>query len=1854
MPPLSEILSRKVRSVGLGRARHRLALALFLLFLAALSLCALPAALAEAPPVGRLLMLDPQAAVVEEPGAILALSLESGTVSVVGYPSGFRRPTCLKRGERSRFYFGDGNRLLRFDCDGPMDQSLDEFRYVYLVSVVDIERTDDGRLYVLDAIADPLGEGYRGAIFRFDPPGGEWELIISSELFCWPVGIEIEPDGDLLMLDRTGLLEPGGEHKGAFYRVDPDARSLEVVCGLDYMDGPADFALIGDSLVAVVDETGQNPDTPEATGLVWILDRASWSPVSYFGSEAFVSPRHVEAMPDGSIAVLDPDSNPGAFQEAKGAVFHFDPATGGMLDVLFSEIFRRPAAIALMDGADLSSSDFSLTDLNWPRVRPGDMMRLETTLRSDGLAPCGELSVRIAGDGIDLLGSTCEASKGEFVFDPDENELVWTGELGVPDSLLLTLDLRVPFYADSGEAFSVDIEAGNEVVVISKHFDGVVERLSSEGDMVFLDAGTIWPNPRLFTLDEDGMPVTLALLNESGEPYELGTPLDLTFLPDGALCLLERASGTGNLRLLRIDPRTGVSIVLHEGDPLMSASALGLSSDGLLLIADVRTSPPIDTPGLIFKFDPDHPEMPPWQLTEENPAMLEPVGLCTDREGHFLVADYEANVAGSQTGALFEIDSDGTFVDTIAWSGLSDPISAVVGSDGAIYLADLRRGGQPEGGAIYRLERRESGVSISVLVAPGNEWLVEPYSIVYESPTSFLVVDRESNPYGLVGNHGAILRLEKQGASWHLGIVCAVYDVRDPLRAAIYRYPDLEIQDLAIQDLSGGDLVPGDTVALVLSLTNAAPNPLLGAMVSFMLDGPLQKLSAEASGGRLDFDAGPGVITWGGDLLFLTPVQVRIEALVDSLACFGEVVSFSIDAVAPGAPPTVTVTDTVWAPPVGGETLVLDSEAEGEWGRGAVFEMDWSQERLQPLAGVGLFERPVDFLAVTPDSFLILDADADPLQLGGDTGALLGWRLAADTFSVVCAGAALVNPVRAVWGPDGAVFILDPAACRSDSAAGGAIFRVKPGAGTEPETLLVLPEARSLSDLCFDGFSTLWVSDADGDPLGLGGEDTGAIYAIDLPSASVRDTVAGDSLVDPTGLLWAEGEGLYFTDPGWFEEGKTGLRRYLPDTGSFEYLGGSVYLVRPSRLARTDNGDLLILDPEGIIPGYPDAVGGLFIYDEYAGRVATLAGHGSLRAPSGLICLPRADGRLVDFTVQSDSAGAWAAPGDTLRCEVHLYNASVVPERSMEVKVHFDRNLLLASAPELPAGWDWEEVGEGFVCRGPLGGFDSVAVSYGAIVGTGYPDGYWAVQRVKATGSRRVSAEESTFYISNPLAPGEVLIVDSRANPLSIPHLTGCIFRVVGPTRDLVPVLAGSLLVTPVSAARVPGENSRFVIADADCAPSGTGTGGALLFGNTITGQLEVACWDSTFLEPSDVEFVDTTTCILLDRGADPYDLTPDLFGPGALYLCDIETGEVTVAFSDTVLGYPVDLAVDQETGVIYLVDQMAGGTGGVFAIDLDAGSCEPVLVGEPFLSPRCGLLWQERRMLIADAGYDEVRLFSLLLDTGVAEIYGTCTGAVMPEAIERDPLKRPLLLDSQANPYDLTGPTGTIFRIAEGGLQYPIYKTGLPLRAPVDLLAGTDTTPVLLLWFSGSVVPEGILLRWEVASTLQGALFYLYRKDLSDSGGSLEALNPWDPLEGEGEIEYLDASAANGHSYEYLLTALLPDGATVDLGSVRVSASAPRFAFYPVFPNPVSAGILGGGLPLRFEIPARVRVHLSVFDVAGRLVVRLEDRLRDPGLQTLYWYGFDAGGRPVPSGHYWLRLQAGPRKAVRHLVVVR
>ena len=129
--------------------------------------------------------------------------------------------------------------------------------------------------------------------------------------------------------------------------------------------------------------------------------------------------------------------------------------------------------------------------------------------------------------------------------------------------------------------------------------------------------------------------------------------------------------------------------------------------------------------------------------------------------------------------------------------------------------------------------------------------------------------------------------------------------------------------------------------------------------------------------------------------------------------------------------------------------------------------------------------------------------------------------------------------------------------------------------------------------------------------------------------------------------------------------------------------------------------------------------------------------------------------------------------------------------------------------------------------------------------------------------------------------------------------------------------------------------------------------------------------------------------------------------------------------------------------------------------------------------------------------------------------------------------------------------------------------------------------------------------------------------------------------------------SVVAGHYYT--ATATDDEGNTSEFSecfesTVTAASDHPAvFALHTNVPNPFNPATI-----IPFEMGAAGRVDIVIFDIAGRRVRTLVSEYHEAGPGTARWDGRDDHGKPVASGVYFCRMNAGTFSASRKIVLLK
>jgi hypothetical protein len=184
---------------------------------------------------------------------------------------------------------------------------------------------------------------------------------------------------------------------------------------------------------------------------------------------------------------------------------------------------------------------------------------------------------------------------------------------------------------------------------------------------------------------------------------------------------------------------------------------------------------------------------------------------------------------------------------------------------------------------------------------------------------------------------------------------------------------------------------------------------------------------------------------------------------------------------------------------------------------------------------------------------------------------------------------------------------------------------------------------------------------------------------------------------------------------------------------------------------------------------------------------------------------------------------------------------------------------------------------------------------------------------------------------------------------------------------------------------------------------------------------------------------------------------------------------------------------------------------------------------------------------------------------------------------------------------------------------------------------------PVTLTNFSASPKDNNIILHWTTSSEINNLGFEVQR---SLDGGNWSALSFVDGAGNSTTVlkySYVDEKLGSGKRYFYRLKQIDIDKKFAFSPIVSAILDAIEgFSLEQNYPNPVRSETI-----IKFTLPQKARVTLSLFDMSGRLVKVLMSESREPGTHAV---SLNSGH--LTKGLYFYKLQAGDFSAVKKMTI--
>jgi sugar lactone lactonase YvrE len=1075
--------------------------------------------------------------------------------------------------------------LFRLDLENESLEPLLEGAPLVHPSGVAVDPT--GRLFVADYGADPDSVGGEpGAVFEVDPETGAVLHTYTDARFSDPVGLVALADGSLVVVDRSADVEGHGgtDPPGALFRLWPDAGQVEV--------------LLGDTLLV-------NP---------------------------------MRAVPDsvGRLLIVDLDGDPRQVGGYRGAVWRYD-LEQGLLDYVAWDDYRMrdPLCIAMRNYGDFHRSELRLTDRNGGLFFPGDTLRAELVLRNDAVVAARSVRALLVPTPA-LMAVGGEASQGVLGILQGTQQVQWVGDVAALDTVTIVAD----FVARPGEELSFWEPASVDLVLEG----GKAPELT----------------PEVFHVVTPLRPGDLVAVDSQADPLDLGGA-------PGALFYL--------------DPETGGARVLFSDSRLVDPQAACLDSLGRILILDSGADPGslgVNTGGL-FRLDPATGDL---EGVFWSDSLVTPVALVPDPQGGYLIVDEGADLDPDPLsfGAIFHLESaEGPMTllsSDPAFRGLQ---AAVRGPQGDVFVVDWRADPLGLGGNRGAVFRVDPGTG-AVVDTFQTELLEDPTGLALLPDGRLLVTDERANPMGLDPPTGALLVLDPETGTWetfaqstlfrtpHTALVTPEGDVlvldrfgtppgSDDPRGAVFlvdgetrvvRQVMGTPETLSLKSLllSPGPVVaiasfeatepppldPGDVVLHRVRLTNLGEmedSSVVLVDTLSVLWTPLES-SPQATSGEVGFQG--NVLVWQGSLAPGDTVEVTYEAMLSPLTLEGTRLQRTVRVTGSGGrrrvEASLELVVAVTLEP--GAVFLVDMDADplglGQ-APGALFKVRPTTGSTVPVASSPALETPVDLdlLSAQDRTFVLLDADADPLGYGYRGGAVFLVDAAEGSLQLLAADSTFRDPTQVLVANEEDILVVDPVANPLEldfpyPVGPGAIYRIQASTG-EVEVLFSDTTLAAPTGIALDGAGGLYIADEETDPLGLG-QRRGGVYHLDLATMELELVVADSLFEDPSKVLVHPDGGLLILDRS------TPLGQYMGMKGAvFQYVDGELrlhsrsrVLTRPIDLFVDGNGSVFLADRGADPLGLGTAPGAILRYEpDLHDYVSVVSGRRFVNITAGLV-----------------------------------------------------------------------------------------------------------------------------------------------------------------------------------------------------------------------------------------------------------------------------------------------------------------------------------------------------------------------------------------------------------------------------------------------------------------------------------------------------------------------------------------------------------------------------------------------------------------------------------------------------------
>ena len=190
------------------------------------------------------------------------------------------------------------------------------------------------------------------------------------------------------------------------------------------------------------------------------------------------------------------------------------------------------------------------------------------------------------------------------------------------------------------------------------------------------------------------------------------------------------------------------------------------------------------------------------------------------------------------------------------------------------------------------------------------------------------------------------------------------------------------------------------------------------------------------------------------------------------------------------------------------------------------------------------------------------------------------------------------------------------------------------------------------------------------------------------------------------------------------------------------------------------------------------------------------------------------------------------------------------------------------------------------------------------------------------------------------------------------------------------------------------------------------------------------------------------------------------------------------------------------------------------------------------------------------------------------------------------------------------------------------------------------EVIPILVEEFGGESDGRIPTVTWNTTQEINNAAFELQREDGGGSYTTIATIDGSGTTSERVSYSYTDKEVPyERKETRYRLRQVDEDGTSRLLGEVEVAIEAPEtLELFGNYPNPFQQSTV-----IRYRLHRRTHVSVSIYNEIGQRVAKLVDERQRPGRNEIRF-----NGASMPSGLYFVRLEAGGERITRRMVLVR